>query len=72
MKINVFGERCLMVHVGLDIPSKHISICALSETGQVAQRCRMRSIEEMLRILQGLPDRVESVMLVGTGDQENR
>ena len=48
-----------MFHVGLDIHTKHISICALNETGQVVQRCRVRSIEEMLRILQGLPDRFE-------------
>jgi transposase len=48
-----------MFHVGLDIHTKHISICALNETGQVVQRCRVRGIEEMLRILQGLPDRFE-------------
>jgi transposase len=48
-----------MFHVGLDIHTKHISICALNETGQVAQRCRVRSIEEMLHVLQGLPDRFE-------------
>jgi transposase len=48
-----------MFHVGLDIHTKHISICALSETGQVAHRSRVRSIEEMMRILKGLPDRFE-------------
>src|SRR5207253_11397385 len=48
-----------MFHVGLDIHSKNISICALSETGEVAQRSRVRSIEEMLRTLKGLPDRFE-------------
>jgi transposase len=48
-----------MLYVGLDIHTKHISICALSETGQVAHRSRLRGIEEMLRILQGLPDRFE-------------
>lgn len=48
-----------MFHVGLDIHTKHISICALSETGQVAHRSRVRSIEEMLQILKGLPDRFE-------------
>src|SRR5262249_27346073 len=59
MKFNVIGRRCLMFHVGLDIHSSHISICALSETGQVAQRCRVRSIEEWLTVLQGVPDRFE-------------
>lgn len=48
-----------MFHVGLDIHSKHISICALNETGQVVQRCRVRSIEEMLHVLQELPDRFQ-------------
>jgi transposase len=48
-----------MFYVGLDIHTKHISICALSETGQVVHRSRVRGIEEMLRILQGLPDRFE-------------
>jgi transposase len=48
-----------MFHVGLDSHRKHISICALSETGQGALRSRVRGIPEMLRILQGLPDRFE-------------
>jgi transposase len=48
-----------MFYVGLDIHTKHISICALTETGQVAQRCRVRSIAEMEQILKGLPDRFE-------------
>jgi transposase len=48
-----------MFHVGLDIHTKHISICVLSEAGQVAHRSRVRSIEEMLQILKGLPDRFE-------------
>src|SRR5246127_5224918 len=48
-----------MFYVGLDVHTKHISICALSETGQVAHRSRVRSIEEMMQILKGLPDRFE-------------
>src|SRR5438477_139355 len=48
-----------MFYVGLDIHTKHISICALNETGQVAHRSRVRSIEEMMHILEGLPDRFE-------------
>jgi transposase len=48
-----------MFYVGLDIHSKHISICALSETGQVAHRSRVRTIEEMVQVLKGLPDRFE-------------
>jgi transposase len=48
-----------MFHVGLDIHSKRISICALNETGQVIHRSQVRSIEEMLRVLEGLPERFE-------------
>jgi transposase len=48
-----------MLYVGLDIHTKRIAICALNETGQVVHRSQVRSIEEMLRVLQGLPDRFE-------------
>jgi hypothetical protein len=48
-----------MFYVGLDIHTKHISICALNETGQVAHRSRVHTIEDMLRTLRGLPDRFE-------------
>ena len=48
-----------MFHVGLDIHSTRISICVLSETGQVAHRSQVRGIEEMLATLKGLPDRFE-------------
>jgi transposase len=49
-----------MLYVGLDIHSKHITICVLSETGQVFHRSQVRGIEEMLRVLRGLPDRFEA------------
>jgi transposase len=48
-----------MLYVGLDIHTKHIALCVLSETGQVVQRARVRGIEEMLRLLKGLPDQFE-------------
>jgi transposase len=48
-----------MFYVGLDIHTKHISICALSEVGQVVHRSRVRSIAEMAQTLKGLPDRFE-------------
>jgi transposase len=48
-----------MLYVGLDIHSKHISLCVLSEAGQLAQRAKVRGVEEMLRILRALPDRFE-------------
>src|SRR3954453_10090151 len=48
-----------MFHVGLDIHSTRITICVLNETGQVVQRARVRGLEEMLRLLKGLPDLFE-------------
>jgi transposase len=48
-----------MLYVGLDIHTKHIALCVLSETGQVARRAKVRGLEEVLRILRGLPDRFE-------------
>jgi transposase len=48
-----------MLYVGLDIHTKHIAVCVLSQTGQVVQRARVRGIDEMLVILKGLPDRFE-------------
>jgi len=48
-----------MLYVGLDIHSKRISVCVLSGTGQVVRRCQVRTIEEMMRILEGLPERFE-------------
>ena len=48
-----------MLYVGLDIHANHISVCALNEKGQIAHRSQVRSIEEMMRILKGLPDRFE-------------
>ncbi len=48
-----------MFYVGLDIHSKRISVCVLNNTGQVAHRSQVNSLDEMLRILRSLPDRFE-------------
>src|SRR5215212_2758706 len=48
-----------MLHVGLDIHSTRITICVLGETGQVVHRARVRTVDEMLGTLKGLPDRFE-------------
>jgi transposase len=48
-----------MFHVGLDIHTKHIAICALDEKGQVAHRSQVRSIQDMVRVVTGLADRFE-------------
>ncbi len=48
-----------MLYVGLDIHSKHISICVLTATGQIVDRTRVRTIQQMLQRLDGLSDRFE-------------
>src|SRR5262249_17279813 len=45
--------------VGLDIHDKRIAICVLGETGQIVRRSQVRTIDEMMRILEALPDRFE-------------
>src|SRR6476646_1900228 len=49
----------IMYHVGLDIHSRHISVCVLNEAGQFVHRSRVRTIDQMMRILERLPDRFE-------------
>src|SRR5947199_10489010 len=48
-----------MFYVGLDIHIKRIAICALDEKGQVAHRSQVRSLQDLVRVLTGLPDRFE-------------
>src|SRR6516225_7742122 len=48
-----------MFHVGLDIHTKRIAICALDEKGQVVLRSQVRSIPDLVRVLSELPDRFE-------------
>jgi hypothetical protein len=52
-------QEATMFYVGLDIHSKRISLCVLSATGQVLRRAQVRTVDEMMRILEGLPDRFE-------------
>jgi hypothetical protein len=47
------------LYVELDIHCKRISVCVLIDTGQPVRRTQVRSIEEMMRLLEGLPDRFE-------------
>ena len=48
-----------MFYVGLDIHSKHISVCVLNEAGQLVHRSQVRAIDQMMRVLESLPDRFE-------------
>jgi hypothetical protein len=46
-----------MFYVGLDIHDKRIAICILGETGQIVRRAQVRTIDEIMRVLDALPDR---------------
>jgi hypothetical protein len=48
-----------VLYVGLDIHDKRIAIYVLGETGQIVRRAQVRTIEEMMRILEALHDRFE-------------
>ena len=48
-----------MLHVGLDIHSRHIAICVLNESGQLIHRSQVRTIDLMMRIPDRLPYRFD-------------
>jgi len=48
-----------MFYVGLDIHTQRIAFCVLSDKGQLVQRGQVRGLDEVLRILEALPDRFE-------------
>ena len=48
-----------MLCVGLDIHSKRISICVLNGNGQVVHRSQVRTIDQMMRTLEGLSEQFE-------------
>jgi transposase len=52
-------QEALRFYVGLDIHTKRIAICVLSEAGPVARRAQVRTLDAMMRILEALPDRFE-------------
>ena len=46
-----------MLYVGLDLHIKTISICVLNAEGEVRQRDKVKSVDEMMQVLGRLPDR---------------
>ncbi len=48
-----------MLYVGLEIHDKRIAICILGATGQIVRRAQVRTIDEMMRYFEALPDRFE-------------
>lgn len=47
-----------MLYTGLDIHAKHISICVINGTGDIVRRGKVRTIDQMMRVLEALPDRL--------------
>jgi transposase len=56
-----------MFYVGLDIHTKHISICVLNQDGKVHRRDQVRQVDQLVRVLEGLPDRFEVCFEASTG-----
>jgi transposase len=56
-----------MLYVGLDIHSKHITVCVLDENGRRVQRRQVRTIDEMMQLLEELPDRFAVCYEAGCG-----
>ncbi len=56
-----------MFYVGLDIHTKHITICVLNNDGKVHQRCQVRQIDQMMGVLEKLPERFEVCYEASTG-----
>jgi hypothetical protein len=44
-----------MFYGGLEIHDKRIAICVLGQTGQIVRRAHVRTIDEMMRMLEALP-----------------
>ena len=46
-----------MLYVGLDIHSKNIFMCILDDNGKIMQRVTVQQVDQMLNVLEKLPDR---------------
>jgi transposase len=56
-----------MFYVGLDIHAKQITVCVLDDDGKVHQRCQVRQVDQMLRLLEGLPGPCQACYEASTG-----
>jgi hypothetical protein len=45
-----------MFYVGLHSHYKRVAICVLGQTGQIVRRAQVRTIDEMMPLLEALPD----------------
>ena len=44
-----------MFYVGMDVHAKSITICILGSTGEVCERCKVRTVDQMMNVLEQLP-----------------
>jgi len=56
-----------MFYIGLDIHTKHITVCILDSDGKVFQRCQVQTPNQMMATLKKLPDRFEVCFEASTG-----
>jgi transposase len=56
-----------MFYVGLDIHAKQITVCVLDGDGKVFQRCQVRQIDQMMRVLEKLPGPCQACYEASTG-----
>jgi hypothetical protein len=52
-------QEAHILYLGLDIHEKRIAICVLGDIGQIVRRARVRTIDEMVRVLEALTDWLE-------------
>ena len=56
-----------MFYVGLDIHTTHTTICILDGNGKVDSRCQVRRVDQMMAVLERLPEPFEVCYEASTG-----
>ena len=56
-----------MFYVGLDVHCKSVTICVLNEYGKVHQRCSVRQLDQMMRVLERVPGPFQVCYEASTG-----
>jgi transposase len=56
-----------MLYVGLDIHSKHIDFCVMSDRGSIVQRGKVRQLDQLVRTLEALPKPISVCYEVSCG-----
>ena len=61
-----------MLYVGLDIHIKHIFICILNDNEKIERPLKVRQVDQMMNVLEKLPDRFAVCYDGGPENPENR